>query len=227
MPIELLADKMDLPTLGFLLLLIVFPGLVTMRIYRLVAAAKEEIDWRFPLYEPVFWGTINALFAWLIVSPIWGAYGIITGYGWVAINPMVAPIGSFMVLVATAILLPLIWVYLRKKEFIKKYIRQQTPTAWDHYFASRKPCFVLIHLTNGELIGGYFGKDSFATTSPDKISIYIEQVYTVQENGELGDIVPDSKGMLLREDNFEYIEFFEKPGSNVMPNSDVTQKKGR
>jgi hypothetical protein len=73
-------------------------------------------------------------------------------------------------------------------------------------------------LKKGNLIGGYFGSRSFASTYPDKLSLFIETVYRVSDTGEFDSCVENSDGVLLREDDFEYLEFFNIPDKNVSQN---------
>jgi hypothetical protein len=238
MPIEFFSDKMDVATLGFMLLLIVFPGLVAMRIYRLLVATRKKFDWHYPFYEPAFWGTVNALFAYLLVNFFifsnWIFHDFIiyrllegnpaafpTDYHY----PMLRPVSSFVVLTATAMLLPLLWIFLRKREFVKRYILQQDPTAWDFYFAGRRPCFVLVRLKNGNMIGGYFGRFSYASMSPDKMSIYLEKQHEVDDNGKLGNCIQNSHGVVLCGDEIVYLEFFNVSDYNIRSNAIQKENK--
>ena len=54
----------------------------------------------------------------------------------------------------------------------------------------------------------YRGHSVFRPSFPDKISIYIEKVYNVDVNGAFLGCVKNTRGMLLREEDFEYLEFF-------------------
>jgi len=226
MPVDLLANKLDWPTLAFLILFIVFPGLVTMRVFRLFAAAKE-MDWRFSLHESAFWGTVNILFAYLI----WTIFVIVAPYLYkpseilAEIDPLNRFVESFVFLIVTAMILSAVWLFFRKREFVKRYILCQDPTAWDYYFSYRQPCFILVHLKNGSLIGGYFGSRSFASAYPDKRSLFIEKVIQIDENGNFGSYVENSDGVLLREDDFEYLEFFSISDNSILQNENQKETK--
>jgi hypothetical protein len=60
------------------------------------------------------------------------------------------------------------------------------PTGWDWIFSTTEPCYVLITLTDGTEIAGYFGRRSMASSDPERKDIYIERVYTVPEGGGPG-----------------------------------------
>lgn len=81
------------------------------------------------------------------------------------------------------------------------------PTGWDWIFGTTDPCFVLITLTDGTEIAGYFGKLSMASSDPERKDIYIELVYTVPDDGGPWSPVKDSLGMHVDGSQIAYIEF--------------------
>ena len=82
------------------------------------------------------------------------------------------------------------------------------PTAWDFFFDQRKDTFVLIHLQNGNKIGGYYGENSYATSYTHEGDIFIEKAIKVDQNGVFLKVVEDSCGILIRKDEYNLIEFF-------------------
>lgn len=81
------------------------------------------------------------------------------------------------------------------------------PTGWDWIFSTTDPCFVLITLTDGTEIAGYFGKRSMASSDPDRRDIFIELVYKVPADGTPWVVVPDTLGMHVDGAQIAYIEF--------------------
>jgi hypothetical protein len=81
------------------------------------------------------------------------------------------------------------------------------PTGWDWVFGRIDPCYVLITLTNGTEIAGYFGRRSMASSDPDRKDLYIERVYTVPTDGGLWRPVEYSLGMHIDGGQIAYIEF--------------------
>ena len=81
------------------------------------------------------------------------------------------------------------------------------PTGWDWIFSTTEPCFVLITLNDGTEIAGYFGVRSMASSEPEHKDIYIEQVYTVPEDGRDWEPVEGSLGMHIDGTKIAYIEF--------------------
>ena len=55
------------------------------------------------------------------------------------------------------------------------------------FFDKRKPIFILFHLKDGRMIGGYFGPDSYATAYPGEGDIYVQAVCKVNDDGTFSD----------------------------------------
>lgn len=83
------------------------------------------------------------------------------------------------------------------------------PTSWDHVFARRQPYLVRITLTDGSRIGGLYDANSYASAHPYAEDLYLEQLWTLGEQGEFLDPVPLSAGALLKRSDIRYMEFFE------------------
>lgn len=81
------------------------------------------------------------------------------------------------------------------------------PTGWDWVFSTTEPCFVLITLTDGTEIAGYFGRQSMASSDPERRDIYVERVYTVPDDGGAWQEAPGSLGMHVDGAQIAYIEF--------------------
>jgi hypothetical protein len=81
------------------------------------------------------------------------------------------------------------------------------PTGWDWIFSTTEPCYVLITLTDGTEIAGYFGLRSMASSEPERKDIYIERVYTVPEDDGPWKEVERSLGMHVDGSQIAYIEF--------------------
>ena len=73
---------------------------------------------------------------------------------------------------------------------------------------------MLIHLTNGRVIGGLYGLDSFASSYPEKEDIYLQEVWAVDNEGRFLEQIPQSKGLLINYKAVEYIEFFDDEGES-------------
>ena len=54
-------------------------------------------------------------------------------------------------------------------------------TAWDRRFSRAEEQWVLVTLKNGSTIAGFYGKDSFAASTPDERDMYIQWMYDTDE----------------------------------------------
>ena len=183
-----------------LFFILVLPGLVSMHVYRLVMPASD-IDWKTSLLEAFFYGGLNFGLCMPILVPIHLA-------DFPATHGIAYGILMALVLVVMPVAWPILIRLLLNWQPLRKWIVIPLPTAWDFYFHRRRPCIALVHLRNGEMIGGYFGGNSYATSFPRQGDIYLENVVSVDEAGKFVDYVTDSDGVLLTRDVYEYIEFF-------------------
>jgi hypothetical protein len=190
---ELIFDKLTASQLVLLFAFIVFPGLVSMHVYRLIFPTKR-IEWQTAIFEASFWGSINLLVALSLIR--------LVQYFGTSVELL------FVIPFCTAVLLPIVWVRAATKTPIKKYCLNPAPVAWDHYFAKKQPCLVLVHLKNGSLIGGYYGANSYASSYPEKRSIYFEKLVHIDIDGNFKAWVENSNGAILDSDIYDYLEFF-------------------
>lgn len=193
-----IAPNMD----GMLLfILLVFPGLISMHIYKLLMPARD-IDWGSATAEALFYSAINFSLCLPILIPI-------NRNNFVDQHPFWY--GAFLML--TIFILPIVWPVLwvkilRNKNFTKG-MQLPYPTAWDFFFDRREKLFVLVHLKNGGMIGGYFGGLSYASAFPREGDLYLEKIIKVDARGVFKEVVAGTKGLLIKKDDYEYLEFFE------------------
>lgn len=90
--------------------------------------------------------------------------------------------------------------------------------AWDFFFDQPQPAFALVHLANGKRLGGYWGRNSCAGAFPSDGDIYLEAAHAVDESGKFGGPIPNTRGVLLRKEQYTYIELFSPPEPEVLHN---------
>jgi hypothetical protein len=84
--------------------------------------------------------------------------------------------------------------------------------AWDRAFASNGRAFVRIRLKDrGDPIGGFFGRDSFASFSEHGRDVFLEQRWALDEDQWFAAPLPSSGGLWVEAERIESIEFFEEP----------------
>jgi len=83
------------------------------------------------------------------------------------------------------------------------------PTAWDWRFSSipRDGMFVMVTLTSGERVAGLFSDRSFASSDTGERDLYIEEEYTVTDEG-VWETRAERVGVLISAKEIRYIEFW-------------------
>ena len=97
---------------------------------------------------------------------------------------------------------------------LRPYILDPTPLAWDHYFRKGEPCFVLVHLKNGNYIGGRYSDESYASSYPEPQELYLSEVWRVDGEGRFVEKIESTKGVLVNNDIIEYLEFYYQGGNS-------------
>lgn len=86
-----------------------------------------------------------------------------------------------------------------------------TPTAWDHAFHDRGPCFIRARLSNGGWAGGWYGKDSYASSFPNPGELFLQSAYRMNPDGSFVGKVADNEGIYLRAEGIDALEFLTPP----------------
>jgi Family of unknown function (DUF6338) len=86
------------------------------------------------------------------------------------------------------------------------------PAAWDWRFCKvpRGGMFVLVTLTSGERVAGFFGSNSFASSDASERDLYIEEEYTPIDQGTW-QARPEKVGILIAAKEIRYVEFWNPP----------------
>jgi Family of unknown function (DUF6338) len=187
-----------------LLLFLLVPGFIFIRVFdnllpgRLRSFSQQVIDilcWSF---------TILAL--WLFPALIvFGLSQRVSGWLFHLLLSALILLGVF----GTPILLAYIFYRLELRGTLKNWGTHPTPSSWDWFFSNRKGNhYVRFHLKQGTQLGGYFGENSFATSSPEPQEIYVEEVWRLDEDGRFVERVEGTDGAMVNREDCELIAFF-------------------
>jgi hypothetical protein len=69
------------------------------------------------------------------------------------------------------------------------------PSAWDYVLRKEEPAFVRVYMTNGQLIAGAFSSQSFASTTPGRADICLEEAWEKDADGKLIRPIAGSSGV--------------------------------
>jgi hypothetical protein len=173
----------------------IVPGFVIMKIIRLKVPNKEFLL-KDMIFEALAYSLINlALFGWIPYLLL-----VHQSNNW-------AILAFIVILTISPIILALGYVKLLDSKLFRNNFNIQVPTAWDWYFSKRPLSIVRVHLKDGNEIIGYFGENSYATSFPNDGNIYLEQVYSANENGDLV-AIRNSDGILISKESYTLIEFY-------------------
>jgi len=181
----------------------VAPGLVGMTVYRLLMPARL-LQWGEAVTQGLFYGILNFVLLFPLILRL-ADQPFRTAHPWLTWTGVLMAFGVIPALWPVLLLQIYRWKKLRGK------IRIPYPTAWDFFFGSGEPVFVLVHLRTGDVTGGFWGRESYAASYPNDGDIYIETAYRLSDDGVFLGPIPDSRGILLRRDEYAYIEVFNFP----------------
>jgi len=179
----------------------VVPGFISMQIYVQIRP-RQKTTLKDSLLEAITFGAIN--FALLFFAILWV----------VDLRNFVAhPFYVWLLAIAIFLVCPALWPWLLigAQNILAKLnlFLATSPTAWDHFFRDRRPCWVLVHISETRRVGGRFGRNSYASAYPDSGHLYIEELWELNERGGFVKKEPQSRGIVLRPGDYQMVEFFE------------------
>jgi hypothetical protein len=177
-----------------LLILFIAPGFISLKIWGLIHPSPK-IALSESLIEAIVFSSFN------YIVTIW-LYFLINGTRFI-----------WIYLVMVLVMLPIIWPVLLKAVLNNKLLRNKIispiPKSWDYFFSKRQCCFMLVHLNDRRILGGFYGPDSFASSYPEQEDLYLQEVWQVDSEGKFIKKIPRSRGFLVNYNAIEYIEFFD------------------
>lgn len=177
-------------------IILIVPGFVSLRVWTLINPTARLRMSHYVL-DVVVYSVLNfAALSWLIAVVEDSALPI-------------RVVSWFAVLVVAPAAWPLLLRALLQRKFLRGRIVHPIPLAWDHFFGRRRHCFVLVHLKNGNVIGGLYSGDSFASSYPERQEIYLSEVWRVDGRGRFQSKVDATRGVLVSHDVIEYLEFYD------------------
>ena len=176
--------------------ILVMPGFISIKVWNLIIPTKSRAL-KDSFIDALTYSILNfALLFWLIL--------IIQRTDEIALKV----ICYITIMGVGPVLWPILWKAAATSRLFRGKIINPTPKAWDHFFGIRRNCFILIHLKDGNLVGGLYHQKSFASSYPAHEDIYIEEVWKVDGQGLFVEKIPQSVGMLVTRDSVKYIEMY-------------------
>ncbi len=184
------------------IILFAIPGFISMKVYGLIIPG-ERADSSKQVLDCVAYSSIN--------------YGLVAGI-YLLINAIIAPCGNTLpppfspwILIPSVFFTPAVWPLLWLKVLKMKVIRSRTisphATAWDLFFSSKQPGYVLVTMKDGTIVGGWYGPNSGTSTYPNPNQIYLEETWKMDGRKFVKPRI-QTGGIILSATDFVTIEFF-------------------
>ncbi len=178
--------------------LFALPGFISLRVWSLIFPTSERAL-KDQLGEAIGFGILNAV----ICAPLF-----------LLVEPA-TPVALYGLVILTLVILPAFWpfpaLWMMRTLQRLDVILIPSRSAWDDVFLRDEPYFVIVHLKDGGRVGGYFGPKSFAGLHPISGHLYLEQLWYMDEQGRFTSPVPDSRGLILRPNDYKYVELMAVP----------------
>jgi len=192
-----------------LLILFVLPGIVYQFLrerWRGPVPGEREIGERV-LRAITASVVLDAIYLIALGPPLLRLYGT-HGEG-LAKNAQIAGLAGLVLVFAVPALAAALTSWLQRRRLRSRY--GTTPTAWDHAFRDRKPCFVRVRLSDGTWVGGWYGTRSYASSYPHPAELYLQSAWRMRPDGGFAERVDHTDGLYIRADRVEVLEVLEPP----------------
>jgi len=184
----------------WLVVMFLIPGFVALKAYSLLVPSEPR-DWPGSVLEIFTYGMVNfGLFFW-----VWGFALAHTGF-W-------ANVLRVVFLFVLPAILALVVHRILCSDRLRPWVIHPTPTGWDHFFGKGEPCWVLFRLKTGEMIGGFYGTESLASSYPQMPDIFVEEVWKVDDTGKFEKKIDRTEGMYVSMSECRLVEFFSVGGN--------------
>jgi hypothetical protein len=200
--------KIDNLTTVFLIISVLIPGfiyggVVSNLVPTRAGGEKEVLILRYLTATAFNYAICSPLIYLLVFNQIFKDDAVVHGILW------------FLVIFVIPVILGFLRGWIVQHDGLRwfhKLIRLRSinpiPTGWDWIFSTTDPCYLLITLTDGTEIAGYFGPSSMASSDPEHKDIFIEKVYKAPRRGHgVWQPVDGSLGMYVEGTQIAYIEF--------------------
>jgi hypothetical protein len=187
-----------------LFLVFVVPGFVALKVYDLLIPSEKR-DFGSAIIEVVSYSMVNlALMSWALL--------LMRQDDFSNNHPVIYYLGTVGILFVAPAFIAIVWYRVRKSRFISRWMLHPMPSGLDYFFSKRESLWILFHHKNGKKIGGFYGKDSFASSFDQEADIYVQQVWHVDKYGRFTKKVDGTAGMVVRYQDCDLIEFFKAEG---------------
>lgn len=188
--------------------LLVLPGILSMKIFALIHPVERRNAGE-QVLDALAFGMLNAsvIFAALSLGPSFGLGRTISEFLQLIV---MEPCAVFILVLVALVIAPGLWAIGARGLLLrlarKGWILRPYHSAFDAVFARGEPLFVVVHLRDGRRVAGLYGTESFAGLHPHSGHLYLEQLWSIDDQGRIGGPIPGSKGVIVRPDDYIVVE---------------------
>lgn len=175
------------------------PGFVSLKVDRLIHPNRERRAAE-SLIEILGYSLLNAgILGWAI---------LLAAKVLAAARPEYIALSGLALLVCVAgpVAWPLAFRAIQRFLASRGLVMSPHRTAWDDFFSHKEACWVVIHLSDGSSVGGYFGRKSIASVGSETGHLYVQELWQLGPSGEFLKPVPETKGAIFRPSDYLWIE---------------------
>lgn len=192
----------------FYTLSFVVPGFICDSVLASIIPRRSEGKERLFLRYLTLSGLNYAFWVWLIY--------LLLRVDFFRQNPIVSALSWFLIIFVSPILLGLILGKQSSKGWIRRFLMRlgintihPIPSAWDFFFSTTPPVWMLVTLKDGSQVAGLFGSRSFASSDQDERDLYIEEMYKIGTDAPW-EKVQSTRGIFITGSEIKHIEFWER-----------------
>lgn len=179
----------------------VLPGAISMYFYALIVPQKES-RLQDRLLDAVCFSILNFVIMYWPIST--------------AIDPVYQtkhPYDAYSLVIISFVIAPAVWPFLLVR-FLRIAERQgviavRAKTAWDAFFEKQRQGFwIQVVLNDGTVLGGKFGKASYASAYPEPGHLHIEELWEIDQAGAFQNVKVGSPGVILRPSDYKFVKVY-------------------
>lgn len=202
--------KLDLNNIHMLVLWII-PGFISIKVWSMIVATTRKKASEIVI-ECIIASFFNSIIYTLIKFIL--REDVVIQKIWFILGTFILPI-----------FLPFILKKILDINWISNLIIDPVPKAWDKIFSSGERFFVIIHMKDGQRVGGFYGENSYVSSYPEIQDIYIESVWKLKKN-ESKSMTNNFKNETKDKKKIGKLKkFFKRKNSNIKRVTDEKEKK--
>lgn len=182
-----------------LFLILFIPGFISIKVFDLLVP-NERRDFSKSWFEAVGYSALNfAAFSWLII--------LIQSENFNTNHTVLYFLSLLLIMFIAPILWPFVFLKLSTWGAIAKHVVHPIQKPWDYVFGKRESFWVIVHLKDGNKIGGKFDTKSFASSNPAEEQLYLEELWELDKKGVFIKPIERSKGAIIFGKQILAVEF--------------------